>query len=90
MLEKVWKNPYLFNEQVPGHEYQSTMKQLEDMIKLTIEDTIRRQLPIENIKKHLETYDDPKQTQNQGIDMKMLMNELKKAVHNHLTYLHSL
>ena len=34
---------------VPGHEYQRNMKQLEDIIKLTIEDTIRRQLPIKEI-----------------------------------------
>ena len=46
IAREVWKNPYLFNEQVPGYEYQRNMKQLEDMINLTIEDTIRRQLPI--------------------------------------------
>ena len=46
---EMWKNPYLFNENVPGHEYQRNMKQIEDMIKLTIEDTIRRQLPIKEI-----------------------------------------
>ena len=67
------------------------MKQLEDIIKLTVEDTIRRQLPIKEIlKEHLETYDEPKQrpdmyraqgvdTQQKPVDMQMLLDELKKA-----------
>ena len=56
------------------------MKQLEDMIKLTIEDTIRRQLPIKEIlKEHLETYDEPKQSSQKPLDMQMIMDELKKA-----------
>ena len=80
IAREVWKNPYLFNEQVPGHEYQRNMKQLEDMIKLTIEDTIRRQLPIKEIlREHLETYDEPKQATQKPIDMQMIMNEIKKA-----------
>jgi len=80
IAREVWKNPYLFNEQVPGHEYQRNMKQLEDMIKLTIEDTIRRQLPIKEIlREHLETYDEPKQTTQKPIDMRMIMDEIKKA-----------
>ena len=80
IAREVWKNPYLFNEQVPGHEYQRNMKQLEDMIKLIIEDTIRRQLPIKEIlREHLETYDETNQTTQKPIDMQMIMNELKKA-----------
>ena len=82
IAREVWKNPYLFNEQVPGYEYQRNMKQLEDMIKLTIEDTIRRQLPIKEIlREHLETYDEPRQShpQQKPIDMQMIMDEIKKA-----------
>ena len=83
VAREVWKNPYLFNDNVPGHEYQRNMKQLEDMIKLTIEDTIRRQLPIKEIlREHLETYDEPKQTTQKPIDMKMIMDEIKKATSN--------
>ena len=79
IAREVWKNPYLFDEQVPGHEYQRNMKQLEDMIKLTIEDTIRRQLPIKEIlREHLENANEPKQTQPQ-LDMKTLVDELRKA-----------
>ena len=37
------------------------MKQLEDIIKITIEDTIRRQLPIKEIlREHLESNNEPK------------------------------
>jgi len=80
IAREVWKNPYLFDEQVIGHEYQRNMKQLEDMIKLIIEDTIRRQLPIKEIlREHLENYDEPKQTQQQPLDMKTLVEEIRKA-----------
>ena len=79
IAREVWKNPYLFDENVLGHEYQRNMKQLEDMIKMTIEDTIRRQLPIKEIlKEHLENYDEPKQP-TQQLDMKALVEELRKA-----------
>ena len=79
IAREVWKNPYLFDDNVPGHEYQRNMKQLEDMIKLTIEDTIRRQLPIKEIlREHLENANEPKQPQNQ-LDMKTLVDEIRKA-----------
>ena len=81
IAREVWKNPYLFDESILGHEYQRNMKQLEDMIKLTIEDTIRRQLPIKEIlREHLENYDEPvKQQPQQQLDMKTLVEELRKA-----------
>ena len=79
IAREVWKNPYLFDDNIPGHEYQRNMKQLEDMIKLTIEDTIRRQLPIKEIlREHLENANEPKQPQNQ-LDMKTLVDEIRKA-----------
>ena len=75
---EIWKNPYLFNENVLGHEYQRNMKQVEDIIKLTIEDTIRRQLPIKEIlREHLESENEKATTA--PVDLKMLMKELQKA-----------
>ena len=54
------------------------MKQLEDMIKLTIEDTIRRQLPIKEIlREHLESENEKATTA--PVDLKMLMKELQKV-----------
>jgi hypothetical protein len=78
IAREVWKNPYLFDDQVPGHEYQRNMKQLEDTIKLTIEDTIRRQLPIKEIlREHLESNNEPKPQPQ--LDMKTLVEEIRKA-----------
>ena len=75
IAREIWKNPYLFNENVPGHEYQRNMKNVEDMIKLSIEDTIRRELPVKDIlREHLDTYDN-----NDKVDIQMIMNELKKS-----------
>jgi hypothetical protein len=78
IAREVWKNPYLFDDQLPGHEYQRNMKQLEDTIKLTIEDTIRRQLPIKEIlREHLESNNEPKPQPQ--LDMKTLVEEIRKA-----------
>ena len=75
IAREFWKNPYLFNENVPGHEYQRNMKLVEDMIKLGIEDTIRRELPVKDIlREHLDTYDN-----SDKVDIQMIMNELKKS-----------
>jgi hypothetical protein len=52
---ELWKNPYLFNENVPGHEFQKNNKEIEEIIKKCIENTIRNSLPIKDIlKEHLE------------------------------------
>ena len=86
IAREVWKNPYLFDEQVPGHEYQRNMKQLEDMIKLTIEDTIRRQLPIKEIlREHLDNPADTKPSQSPQLDMKALVDELRKVTNKNNT-----
>ena len=86
IAREVWKNPYLFDEQVPGHEYQRNMKQLEDMIKLTIEDTIRRQLPIKEIlREHLDNPAETKQSQSSQLDMKALVDELRKVTNKNNT-----
>ena len=51
----LWKNPYLFNEQVPGHEYQRNSKEVENIIKASIEVTIRNLLPVKEIlREHLD------------------------------------
>ena len=58
IARELWKNPYLFNENIPGHEYQRNSKEIENIIKQSIETTIRKLLPVKEIlKEHLETYD---------------------------------
>jgi hypothetical protein len=45
----MWKNPYLFDESVSSSEYQKNIKYIEDLIKESIEHTIRKALPVKEI-----------------------------------------
>ena len=46
---EMWKNPYLFDESVSSSEYQKNIKFIEDLIKESIEHTIRKALPVKEI-----------------------------------------
>lgn len=46
---EMWKNPYLFDEGVSSSEYQKNIKFIEDLIKESIEHTIRKALPVKEI-----------------------------------------
>ena len=71
---ELWKNPYLFNESVPGHEFQKNNKEIENIIKICIENTIRNLLPIKEIlKEHLEGETDS--ILNQKETLKQLLRE---------------
>jgi hypothetical protein len=71
---ELWKNPYLFNESVPGHEFQKNNKEIENIIKTCIENTIRNLLPIKEIlKEHLEGETDS--ILNQKETLKQLLRE---------------
>ena len=73
---ELWKNPYLFNESVPGHEFQKNNKEIEEIIKKCIENTIRNSLPIKDIlKEHLEGETDSILNQKEELK-KMLREEL--------------
>ena len=81
---ELWKNPYLFNENIPGHEYQKNNKEIENIIKNCIENTIRNLLPIKEIlKEHLEGETD-NNLLNQKEEIKKLLreelNELKSNI----------
>ena len=81
---EIWKNPYLFNENVPGYEYQKNNKEIENIIKNCIETTIRNLLPIKEIlKEHLEGETD-NNLLNQKEEIKKLLreelNELKSNI----------
>ena len=81
---EIWKNPYLFDENVSSSEYQRNIKSIESLIKENIDQTIRKLLPVKDIlRDHLENTD----MQNPNIEeeteerkthdiQKMLMNEL--------------
>jgi hypothetical protein len=77
---ELWKNPYLFNENVPGHEFQKNNKEIESIIQKCIENTIRNSLPIKDIlKEHLEGETDSILNQKETLKQ-MLREELSNLV----------
>ena len=81
---ELWKNPYLFNENVPGHEYQRNSKEIENIIKNCIENTIRHLLPIKEIlKEHLDTESD-NNLLNQKEEIKKLLRDELKELKSHV------
>ena len=83
VAREIWKNPYLYNENINGTDYQRNMHTIETIIKDGIENTIRRLLPIKEIlKKHLDTYENnnlEQQKKRLTTDFKeLLLNELKE------------
>ena len=80
VAREIWKNPYLFNEQVPGHEYQRNSKEVENIIKVCIETTVRNLLPVKEIlREHL---DNEKSTNPTREDLKQLLREELKEIKN--------
>ena len=80
VAREIWKNPYLFNEQVPGHEYQRNSKEVENIIKVCIETTVRNLLPVKEIlREHL---DNEKSTNPTRDDLKQLLREELKEIKN--------
>ena len=86
---ELWKNPYLFNENVPGHEFQKNNKEIEEIIKRCIENTIRNSLPIKDIlKEHLEGEIDSILNQKETLKQMLreeLSNFVPQATDNHKT-----
>ena len=79
IAREIWKNPYLFNESVPGHEYQRNSKEVEIIIKQCIESTIRHLLPIKEIlREHLDVYETDNILNNKDELKQMLKEELKE------------
>ena len=77
VARELWKNPYLLNESVPGHEYQRNSKEIENIIKYCVENTIRHLLPIKDIlKEHLDNENDNLLNQKEELK-KLLRDELK-------------
>ena len=75
VAREIWKNPYLFNEHVPGHEFQRNSKGVEDIIKGCIETTVRNLLPIKEIlREHLDTHEN-ESLMTQKDELKRLLRE---------------
>jgi len=85
IARELWKNPFLFDETISGHEYQRNIRSIEIIIKECIEQTIRTSLPVRDIlRNHLDTQesiqenDDVQKTQNmKDILLQELLKERK-------------
>ena len=79
IAREIWKNPYLFDDYVSGSEYQKNMRTVELLIKDSIENTIRKALPVKEIlKQQLDIYDNENKNKVTTDDIrKMLLEEIK-------------
>ena len=80
IAREIWKNPYLFDDYVSGSEYQRNMRTVELLIKESIENTIRKALPVKEIlKQQLDIYENnnEKSRVTQDDIRKMLLEEIK-------------
>lgn len=60
LAREFWKNPYLLNDEINKIEYQRNMRISEEIISVSITETIRKQLPVKHILKEYlgDSYDD--------------------------------
>tara|TARA_Y100001970_G_scaffold288724_1_gene416816 strand:+ start:678 stop:2258 length:1581 start_codon:yes stop_codon:yes gene_type:complete len=81
IAREIWKNPYLFDDYVVASDYQRNMRTIELLIKESIENTIRKLLPVKEIlKQQLDIYDTNNEIKNKVSSneiRKMLLDELK-------------
>ena len=80
LAREIWKSPYLFDENVNGSSYQKNMRTIELITKESIENTVRKLLPIKDIiKEHLETYDTNEKEIQKRLENQSLQNLLLKG-----------
>ena len=49
---KIWQHPYLFyDEDISNYDYQRNIRDIEKIIKTSVEETVRQMLPVKNILK---------------------------------------
>lgn len=78
---EMWKNPYLYDENVSSSEYQKNIKIIEDLIVESIEQTIRKALPVKEILKDHFEHSEIAEKRNREVDktkelQKLLMAEI--------------
>ena len=78
---EMWKNPYLFDEGVSSSEYQKNIKYIEDLIKESIEHTVRKALPVKEIlRDHFEHSEQGEQNRMEIEKTKNLQKILMKEI----------
>ena len=81
IAREIWKNPYLFDDNLIGSDYQKNMRTIELIIKECIENTIRKLLPVKEIlRQQLDTYE----TTNNEVKRRNNNNELRELLVNEL------
>ena len=71
-MREIWKNLIYLMKMISGSEYQKNMRTIELIIKESIENTVRKLLPIKDIlKEHLETYDTNEKEIQKDLKMKV-------------------
>ena len=78
---EMWKNPYLYDENVSSSEYQRNIKIIENLIEESIEQTIRKALPVKEILKDHFEHSEIAERKNQEVEktkelQKLLMAEI--------------
>ena len=78
---EMWKNPYLYDENVSSSEYQRNIKIIESLIEESIEQTIRKALPVKEILKDHFEHSEIAERKNQEVEktkelQKLLMAEI--------------
>lgn len=87
---EIWKNPYLYDENVISSEYQKNIKIIEGLISESIDITIRKLLPVKEIlREHLESNELNKPSEEREILNRYDLEEqklknLKKSMMNEL------
>jgi hypothetical protein len=79
-----WKNSYLFDETVGKFEYQKNRRDAEILIETSINETIRKELPVKNIlKKYLgNDYEEEEESVDEEKPMKNLRKMVMKELEN--------
>jgi hypothetical protein len=80
IARELWKNPYLYEQDINATEYQRNIQSIEKIISDKIEHTVRSSLPVKDILKgQLESTINPNSEQEREIQLKKdLYNELKQ------------
>ena len=80
IARELWKNPYLYEQDINATEYQRNIQSIEQIISDKIEHTVRSSLPVKDILKgQLESTINPNSEQEREIQLKKdLYNELKQ------------
>jgi len=79
-----WKNPYLFDDTLNNYDYQRNRRDAEGLIETSIQETIRKQLPVKHILKEYlgKDYDTEEEEDIESEDYSNLRKMVKAEIEN--------